>query len=67
MLRDAKQLIYIHPEASLYEAIKTLIHNKIHRQGGRILVEKINWIESFVLKKINQHCLGPFTCFMIKT
>jgi hypothetical protein len=51
VLRDAKQLIYIHPEASLYEAIKTLIHNKIHRQGGRILVEKINWIESFVLKK----------------
>jgi hypothetical protein len=51
VLRDAKQLIYIHPEASLYEAIKTLIHNKIHRQGGRILVEKINWIEFFVLKK----------------
>jgi CBS domain-containing protein len=33
VLSDAKELIYIHPEASLYEAIKTLIHNKIHRQG----------------------------------
>jgi hypothetical protein len=37
VLRDAKQLIYIHPEASLYEAIKTLIHNKIHRQGAEFL------------------------------
>ena len=31
VLSDAKQLIYIQPEASLYEAIKMLIHNKIHR------------------------------------
>ena len=28
---DIKDLIYIHPDASLYDAIKMLIHNKIHR------------------------------------
>lgn len=31
VLNDVKDLIYIHPDASLYDAIKTLIHNKIHR------------------------------------
>jgi len=31
VLNDAKDLIYIHPDASLYDAIKMLIHNKIHR------------------------------------
>jgi len=31
VLHDAKELIYIHPDASLYDAIKMLIHNKIHR------------------------------------
>jgi len=31
VLHDAKELIYIDPDASLYEAIRTLIHNKIHR------------------------------------
>lgn len=29
--KDAKQLIWIHPDASLFEAIRVLIHNKIHR------------------------------------
>lgn len=31
VLCDIKDLIYIHPDASLYDAIKMLIHNKIHR------------------------------------
>jgi len=31
VLNDVKDLIYIHPDASLYDAIKMLIHNKIHR------------------------------------
>jgi len=31
VLHDVKDLIYIHPDASLYDAIKMLIHNKIHR------------------------------------
>jgi len=31
VLNDVKDLIYILPDASLYDAIKTLIHNKIHR------------------------------------
>lgn len=31
MLADVKDLIYVNPDASLYEAIKMLIHNKIHR------------------------------------
>lgn len=31
VLHDVKDLIYISPDASLYEAIKMLIHNKIHR------------------------------------
>merc|ERR1711935_878112 len=31
VLHDAKDLIYISPDASLYDAIKMLIHNKIHR------------------------------------
>jgi len=31
VLHDVKDLIYIHPDASLYYAIKMLIHNKIHR------------------------------------
>jgi len=31
VLSDVKDLIYIHPDASLYDAIKMLIHNKIHR------------------------------------
>lgn len=30
-VNDIKDLIYIHPDASLYDAIKMLIHNKIHR------------------------------------
>ncbi len=30
-LHDTKELVWISPEASLFEAIKTLIHNKIHR------------------------------------
>ena len=33
VLHDVKDLIYIHPDASLYDAIKMLIHNKIHRFG----------------------------------
>ena len=31
VLHDVKDLIYINPDASLYDAIKMLIHNKIHR------------------------------------
>ena len=31
VLKDVKELIYIEPNASLYDAIKSLIHNKIHR------------------------------------
>nr|CAH7757515.1 unnamed protein product [Callosobruchus chinensis] len=31
VLRDKKPLIYISPDASLYDAIRTLIHNRIHR------------------------------------
>jgi len=31
VLCEIKDLIYIHPDASLYDAIKMLIHNKIHR------------------------------------
>eukprot|EP00092_Neocalanus_flemingeri_P039157 GFUD01042619.1.p1 GENE.GFUD01042619.1~~GFUD01042619.1.p1 ORF type:complete len:1156 (+),score=274.74 GFUD01042619.1:468-3935(+) len=31
VLHDVKDLIYIRPDASLYDAIKMLIHNKIHR------------------------------------
>jgi len=31
VLHDVKDLIYICPDASLYDAIKMLIHNKIHR------------------------------------
>lgn len=31
VLKDKKPLINISPDASLYEAIKTLIHNRIHR------------------------------------
>ena len=34
VLHDVKDLIYIHPDASLYDAIKMLIHNKIHRLGS---------------------------------
>ena len=30
-LHDAKELIWIDPDASLFEAIRTLIQNKIHR------------------------------------
>ena len=31
VLNDVKDLIYINPDASLYDAIRILIHNKIHR------------------------------------
>nr|ANT47201.1 5'-AMP-activated protein kinase subunit gamma-2 [Dastarcus helophoroides] len=31
VLEDQKSLIYIGPDASLYDAIRTLIHNRIHR------------------------------------
>ncbi|KAK9888381.1 hypothetical protein WA026_000631 [Henosepilachna vigintioctopunctata] len=31
VLQDQRPLIYIGPDASLYDAIKTLIHNRIHR------------------------------------
>ena len=34
VLQDVKDLIYIHPDASLYDAIKMLILNKIHRWGN---------------------------------
>ena len=37
VLNDVKDLIYIHPDASLYDAIKTLIHNKIHRYLNEVL------------------------------
>ena len=39
VLNDVKDLIYIHPDASLYDAIKTLIHNKIHRYLNKVLKE----------------------------
>ncbi|KAJ3654516.1 hypothetical protein Zmor_013700 [Zophobas morio] len=31
VLKDQRPLIYINPDASLYDAIRTLIHNRIHR------------------------------------
>ncbi|XP_008194318.1 5'-AMP-activated protein kinase subunit gamma-2 isoform X3 [Tribolium castaneum] len=31
VLKDQRPLIYISPDASLYDAIRTLIHNRIHR------------------------------------
>jgi 5'-AMP-activated protein kinase regulatory gamma subunit len=31
VLKDHVNLISISPDASLYDAIKTLIHNRIHR------------------------------------
>ena len=37
VLNDVKDLIYIHPDASLYDAIKTLIHNKIHRYLNEVI------------------------------
>lgn len=31
VLKDSRPMIYIGPDASLYDAIRTLIHNRIHR------------------------------------
>ena len=46
VLQDVKDLIYIHPDASLYDAIKMLILNKIHRWGN-------NSGQSWIFIKIN--------------
>ena len=46
VLQDVKDLIYIHPDASLYDAIKMLILNKIHRLGN-------NSGQSWIFIKIN--------------
>lgn len=54
MLHDVKDLIYIHPDASLYDAIKMLIHNKIHRFGSHSSLHK---------KELTCKPIIPHTCY----
>lgn len=76
VLKDQRQLTYISPDASLYDAIRTLIHNRIHRlpvidpETGNvlyILTHKRILRFLFLYVSVKRHFLkwyNLFTCFV---
>ena len=62
VLKDHVNLISISPDASLYDAIKTLIHNRIHRlpviDPLVITFEPLNLLLSLLIYCILARALG---------
>lgn len=68
VLEDQRPLIYISPDASLYDAIRTLIHNRIHRLPV-IDPETGNVLYILTHKRILRFLflyVSPLSCFAVR-